>query len=75
MSEKTERFFVYYSDGYADDGCLGFEGFESQAEAVEFIERRIVEHGATLDCYELIQGRKLTLEAVETVSRVAVKYK
>jgi len=74
MEEKIERWFVFYNDGYADDGCLGWDGFESQHEAVAFIEQRMREYDADPSCYDLIEGRKLTLEAVEKVTRVAVKY-
>lgn len=37
------RYFVYYCDDYADNGGVGFEGFETREDALKFINGRVVE--------------------------------
>lgn len=67
------QYFVYYNDDYADCCGVGFEFFEDQDKAISFIEERIKRYGKPLDCYSLVRGEKLPLEAKEVVLKVKIK--
>ena len=64
------KYYVYYSDDYADNGGMGFEEFNEKDEALSFIQSRF-SHDPKLSDYRLIKGSELNLRAVETVTKIA----
>ena len=76
-----DTFFVHYSDDYDEAGGVGFEEFETEERALEFIANRMrpptgprsAEDQPTLDCYTLVRGVKLELEPVTVVQTIRVK--
>lgn len=61
--------FVLYSDGNQDDGGVGYFRFDSQHEAIKFIEKRLANgnSGAGLECYTLLSGQTIELESYEQI--------
>jgi len=67
------RYFVYYDDGYYDDGCVGLQYFDTREKALLFIEGRMnVNQQRHLNNYLLIEGKVLVLRPVEVVTKLAV---
>ena len=68
------KWFVYYSDDHPDNGGEGFESFDSEQEALAFIENRMLENGleSPIDCYTLVCGVHKKLKAVQQVTRIAI---
>ena len=62
-------YFVYYENGFFEDGGVGFERFATKEEALDFINDRTV---GVLDPtnYTLIQGRAISLRAQEVVTKI-----
>lgn len=68
------KWILYYHDGYHENGDVGVEEFDSESQAIDAIEERLLTHReATLENYILIKGERVTLEAVSQISRVRVK--
>ena len=72
------KYFVYYSDDYAELGGEGFECFDTKAEALAFIMERLeMKRGdkalLTDGTYRLIEGRELTLAPVERVTVITAE--
>lgn len=68
-----QEYFVYYHDGYYyDDDGVGMESFDTLAGACLFIENRIKENPTErkIDCYTLILGKAMDMQAVETVTKI-----
>jgi len=67
-------FWVFYNDGYYDDGDVGLAGPMTGAEATKFIEERmIVKKSNTPEEYTVIMGSKLKIEVRATVSKIVLK--
>lgn len=65
------RFFVYYQDDYYENGGIGLSCHEDKESALAFIHERLsLNKTNTLDHYTLIEGKMLTLKAVEYVTKV-----
>lgn len=66
------NYFVYYDDGWADDGDQGFGVFDSEEDALNFISLRAAQKPKIIltDCYILIQGHEIPLAKAEVVTRV-----
>lgn len=69
--------YVYYHDGYYDNGDVGLESFNTRDEAEEFVSVRARTHPRSdgkprvlSESYTVIEGRELKMEAVEVVSQV-----
>lgn len=73
-----QKYYVAYEDDYPENGGVGFEEFETEAEALQFISLRLrlraphAQKKRTLDDYDLIKGVKLPLKKVEVVVKVEV---
>ena len=71
------EYFVYFEDDYHGNGGVGLASFESQDGALAFIQGRLSDPNTsrkrTIDNYIVVRGERLNLEAVEYVSRVAIK--
>ena len=80
--EKLLRHHVFYHDGYEDSGDVGKESFESEDEALSFIDQRL----SCLDKrdlprtsedfernYTYVVGDIKQLAGVEVVTKVKVK--
>ena len=68
--------FVYYSDDYEDNGGVGFCEFAGKSEAESFIRDRLAMEGCrekTISDYQVIEGRRLSLEATTLVKTVRIK--
>jgi hypothetical protein len=64
-------FYVFYNDGYADDGGVGFEEFASDEAAISFVEQRLA--GAAepdIKDYTIVVGRIMEIRAIEVVTKV-----
>jgi hypothetical protein len=67
------KWFVSYEYDYESLGGKGFRAFDSEAQALAFIESNLSENSnATLDCFGLVKGEECELRAVETVTKIAV---
>lgn len=65
--------FVFYNDGYAEDGDVGLSEFENIEQAADFIELRIAsDSNRKLTDYKVIVGVEKNIEAVEMVKRVKI---
>ena len=70
-----DRYFVYYHDGYYDNGDLGITSFEALEKALDFISERL-KHASDPDLandYILIHGQAIELEAVQFITKVRAK--
>jgi hypothetical protein len=66
--------FVYYSDGYYDNGDVGLEEFSNRAEAEKFIVLRMAADARrTLGQYTVIEGCRLKPRATEVVKVVRIE--
>ena len=68
-----DKYFVYYDDGYYDNGDVGLKSFETVKEATNFIDERLndaSEPDLTND-YTLICGREIKLES-QVVTKVGI---
>ena len=68
----TMKHFVYYHDGYHGDGCIDLAEFDSQQEALDFINKRAQETGRGVSSYDLIMGRKIPLQVTKYVLKIEV---
>ena len=69
------KFYVYYADDYEGNDGKGFEKFESEKEALKFIEGRLGSEGCMprrVDHYTLVEGREKELTVVEVATKVKV---
>lgn len=68
------KHFVHFNDDYADNGGIGFKEFDTEGQAITFIEGRISEDptSRSLKDYTLIQGRVKCMKVVETVKHIKV---
>ena len=71
------EYFVYYHDGYSEDGDEGLKSFEHLKEAQTFIEERLNykrrdKDSIEQDCYVLIRGTRLEIKPVETVTKIEI---
>lgn len=64
-------YFVYYSDGYADDGDVGLTICDTQLEVESFITERIKQDPKrTLEMYMVIKGERIELKTVSVITQV-----
>lgn len=69
-----KKVFVYYDDGYYENGDVGFESFESRPEAENFVLGRMkLDEKASVDKYIVIEGIQLKLEVKEVVKGISIK--
>ncbi len=64
------KWFLFFHDGYFEDGDLGLRIFDSEKEALENIEERLEMADSSLSDYTLIYGRKLTLLPQKTIIKI-----
>lgn len=67
------KYFVYYSDDWADLGGEGMEVFDSKELALQFIQDRMGNSPPTkevLQRYTLIEGEKLAVTVAEKAVRL-----
>lgn len=63
--------FVFYSDGYYENGDVGFAEFATKNEAAAFIQRRMAAaEKPSLENYRVIEGREIKPLAVEFATRI-----
>jgi len=67
---NNKKWFVYYHDGYFEDGGLGLLTFDSEKEALQKIEERLMEGESNLEDYILIYGEQLTLYPKKTIVKI-----
>ena len=68
-----KKWFVFFDDGYPEDGFVGMASFEHKEKAIEFIEQRIKANAyadTNLSMYTLIYGKEIQMEAVEKVTKI-----
>ena len=69
------KFFVYYNyphyEAFCFNGGVGFQGFPTKAEALAFINKlhKLSPENKITD-WTLIEGRELTLRAVQRVTEI-----
>ena len=64
-------FYVYYDDGYYDDGDVGLEIKETEKQVADFILGRMAfRPKATCKNYTVIQGLRRNIEVVEVVKEI-----
>ena len=69
-----KKVFVYYNDGYYENGDVGFKTFESRSEAENFVLGRMkLDEKASVDKYIVIEGIQLKLEVTEVVKGISIK--
>jgi hypothetical protein len=69
----TAKYFVYHNDGYYDDGGVGIEDFNTQDNALTFIESRMrADPQRHLNNYLLVEGKVLVLKPVEVITKLTV---
>lgn len=65
--------FVFFCDGYADNGYIGMVECETRAEAARFIEGRMkLAEKPSINRYRVIDGRGLQPSAVEVATRIDI---
>lgn len=69
--------FVFYNDGYACNGDVGIQKFETCDAALQFISERIRtpsgqsgRDARNISDYTLIEGKEHPIKAAETVTKV-----
>ena len=68
------KYYVYYSDDYADNGGVGFEEFDTKGEAEGFIEKRIAQYPfeRNVGNYTVIEGSRVSVKACQTAVKVRI---
>ena len=68
------KYFVYYEDGYCDDGDVGLETCETAKDAQHFIEQRISQDPTKrkIECYTVIEGKERELITIESTIKVGI---
>jgi len=67
-------YFVFFDDGYCDNGDVGLKEFSGLDDATNFISDRLRQMpGRSVDSYALIEGRKVALKAVEVITKVVAE--
>ena len=65
------KYFVFHSDGYADNGGVGLEEFDSIDAACDFISSRTKDdHTRTISDYTLIKGVEVPLKTETVITKV-----
>jgi hypothetical protein len=69
--------FVFYQDGYHENGDVGLERCDSMEAAEKFIADRIAAGARmgetrTILQYTVIEGRELKIQVLEFASKVAI---
>jgi hypothetical protein len=69
------KWYVFHDDDYFENGGIGLREFDSQHEAIAFIDTRLqsIRSAGKLENYTLIHGEQLQLTVVQRISQVAVK--
>lgn len=69
-------FFVYYRDGYDNNGDVGLAEFVYEEDALTFINDRLnkKDEERTLEMYTLIEGKKLEVVPQEVITKLKVDY-
>lgn len=68
--------FIYYHDGFAENGDVGFEVKNDIEEATRFInDRMAMSEKPNIENYTVVEGRALVLEPVEVVREITIKRK
>lgn len=71
---RTMNYYVFYQDGYCDNGDVGLDFFDTEKEAVEFVEKRIRRHEEpSIKNYIVIKGEEMTIEIIEKVKSIRLK--
>ncbi len=65
-----DQYFVYYDYDYDEMGGKGLERFETEEQALDFIQQRI--KGDSMAGFTLIKGEQQKLIAVEKVTKIAI---
>jgi putative IMPACT (imprinted ancient) family translation regulator len=65
------KWFVSYEYDYESIGGKGFRAFDSEEQALAFIQHHMSENpNATLDCFGLVKGQECEIRA--TVTKIVV---
>ena len=65
-------FYVYYNDGYYENGDVGMKEFSSLDDVCSFINDRMSsDYKRTLDNYQIIKGEEIYLKEV-SIKKVVV---
>ncbi len=74
MAFMIDRYFVYYHDDYCGNGGHGLKDFDSEENALEFIDKRMsLQDDPDIADYLLIQGKELKIEPHTVVTKTRVK--
>lgn len=67
----NEKFFVFYNDGYCEDGDKDLAEFDTEEQAAKFITQRMSEDTTrTLENYRVIKGHELSKNPVEVITKI-----
>ena len=71
-----EEYFVFYEDDASELGGEGWDRFEEEDQALEFITNRIKGNpgSRTIGDYTLIKGELLKIVPIETITKLKVDY-
>ena len=65
------KIFVYYDDGYYEEDGVGFQEFNSQKEAADFIAGRMAKAAKpNINQYTVIEGKKLRILQIEYATKL-----
>ncbi len=69
------KWYVLYTDGAWEMGGIGWDKFDTEQKALDYINKRMKQVGveANIKNYNLIEGTSRELQAVEVATRVKVK--
>lgn len=75
--EHGYGYWVYYHDGFCENGDEGLEGFEHRDEAESFINNRLIgkhkREQSIKESYVIIKGTRIDIESVEAVTKIKLK--
>lgn len=70
------KWYVYYSDGYYDNGDVGLETFDEPKEVKEFIEKRLKKsEQPNPDNYKVVWGTEYNVITEEIAIKVFIEEK
>lgn len=66
-------YFVYYNDNFHECGGVGFETFGMMSDALDYINKRMIDAHHEKPVYRLIEGREIKLEPKEKITVLGPK--
>lgn len=69
-------FFVFYEDGYCDNGDVGIKKCDNKEQAEKFVLQRLINPETTekrsIKNYVVIEGKEVQIRIIKEVSKIKI---